>query len=532
LFFLTFLTGCATHQQKSNDVATNRIFSDPSLQDHAPLFRAAIFEALRNGNGLVTVAPGTYRIKSLVWDGEITDSIVIRGEGEVILICSSTFGAFVAPSQELTLATPVNRGDKVLRVSPRFNLAPGATPFSMALMSNDIVENSWKYKKGEMALASEIKSGNISLKDPLNFSYNPGLEKVRVRLYSPGKLVLENLTFQQVKNKEGALSTGIRILGCSVRMKNISSSGEAKTRKVDFANIRSASSVEGSGIKLDDLRYGLLINYSRNVFMSNLMVENVIHPVAPSTFTTNVKVQKIRGNNTSIDAHVAFNVHYDDVVITENGGFALRAFGVRLTNSRIVPPVGRKKITRLSVQSLRKPYAFLAREYDVTIRNVEYLGELSSRNGFNVFTCRDFLVDKCITHEVSSSKFVNSFRVVNSRIGRLRCYNNEFSVAGTEFNGAIQGIKDVKPPLSGSYGGLASIADSSFLGYDSTFLIGYMHEPRSTEYEFKNCIFGAFAGAVERTNSKAKTYQPLRFIECKFTGPALKHSTGVPVFIR
>jgi hypothetical protein len=109
-------------------------------------------------------------------------------------------------------------------------------------------------------------------------------------------------------------------------------------------------------------------------------------------------------------------------------------FGVRLKNSRIVPAAGRKKVFRLSVQSLSEPYAFLAREYDVTIRNVEYLGELSSRNGFNVFTCRDFLVDNCVTHEVSSSAKINSFRVANSRIGRLRCDTNEFSVYGTEFN--------------------------------------------------------------------------------------------------
>jgi hypothetical protein len=64
----------------------------------------------------------------------------------------------------------------------------------------------------------------------------------------------------------------------------------------------------------------------------------------------------------------------------------------------------------------------------------------------------------------------------------------------------------VKPLLAGSYVGLASVTDYSFLGYNSTFLIGYMHEPRSTKYEFERCTLGAFAGAVKRTNSEVKTY--------------------------
>ncbi len=377
--------------------------------------------------------------------------------------------------------------------------------------STAIVELAWKYTANDLMAIDRFDGTTVYFKDSLNFAYQP--EATSLLAYQYSRVAFKNI--QIVVEKQ--ISQVLFLKGMETVFEKCGLEYHASDQMITSINLLDNYNSKVCDFTFDgNIHYGFLINGSRNVHIKNIYSHNVEYPVAPATFTTNVLVENFFGDNSVIDAHPSFMVKYKNATtVNATDYWNCRAIGIVLENCNFqVNKDPQSQEIYLGVQTLSDAYSYLYDEYDVICKNVKWETVDKGFNGLHVHKCRDFMVDNCSTHAISTGSPIRRFEVRNSKTGRVYCGDSNFSVCNTEFIGDMQRREDIQPPLSGSYGGTINIDRCTFTGYENVELFQYLQSP-DTEVNFNGCVFHDFKGFARYPLASMAEYKKIRMDNCK-----------------
>lgn len=402
----------------------------------------------------------------------------------------------------LLLQQDLRRHDDVIRIT---NPCPGIA--LVRVKSEQAVETAWNYKAIDLLSVETQELNQLKSNDSLNFSYKK--ENCEVDGYASASLSCSHITFlHQGPNFSMMSLTGLKINfeDCSFINKGVEEVGA-------FLNIYNCAPIQLLRTILEgNVNYGVLINASRDVYIRDMVSKGPVHPIAPATWTTNVFVEDLYCEGSVIDAHPSFHVTYKDVTVENGIGYwNCRALGVKLENCTLdVVDSYKDASLYLGVVALADEFAFLNNEYDVICKNVTWLHQDMDFNGLHVHKCRDFKVDNCTTHAVSTGDKIRTFRVTDSHIGRLYCSDSNFEVSRTVFDGTLQHRTTTVPPLSCSYDGHIKIDSCRFEHYEDTYLFNYI-QSTATKVDIRNSSLSGVKGFARTAYQPPQTYGQIKF---------------------
>jgi len=382
------------------------------------------------------------------------------------------------------------------------------------LSSPVLGELSWKYKKMEAHIVSKVTPGKVYLEDGFNFNYKAN-EGVILNIRKPIKVNVSNLSIETSNSKSRGKAMIVR--GCKVKMSNLRSTGTNLIKKDDFMSCQACVDSSFDDIDLQDYRYGLLINNSRDILVKNIHADDTNHAVAPSTWSTNVTIDGYTGTNTVTDAHMGFDVTYKNVdVECGDAYFNCRSLGVTMENCkfRSTKKDPKTKIY-IGVVALTDEQEYLRDEYDIVLKNVDWVHDVLGSNGLTISKCRNFVVEDCRTHLISTKGFCGSVNIRNSEIGSFKCYDSNFNIEGSTFDGALMPKGGPAGPIACSYSGEGTIYDTVFKDYRGKSLLAYIHGVK-TSLKFEDCTFSSFADMAAKTGKSSSTYTGVQFKNCTF----------------
>lgn len=531
LLFLIF--GCPTAY--AADVILNiRDFGarpNDGMDDAKAFIRVLNIIEKRPGNYKVIVPEGVYDVFSRIVSTKLTKSINFVGQGKVIIntYSPSGFALFSSIKESVKLNKSALRNDvSVVISSPKnINIKPGDI---IHIESDTPFETAWNYKEHDTHRVESVRGNTVYLKSPLIFNYQPADEKVVVNIYKQTKFTIENIDFvlKSEKERKNVRTTILTLLGASVETKNVKFdyTGSSTLYHVGLSVV-AGENIKFLNTKLENLMYGVLLNYSRNVYSKGAIALKCRHAFAPAQACYNVYIEDLYGKHCQsvMDAHPSFLVHYKNVIDTLATQYPnCRSLGMTMENIKIyVVPDYYKLYAYWSVQNLSKEYEHLYGEYDVVFRNVNWVApKKGSLNGITAYTCRNFIVEGCTTHSIAyygNSKNLKNLIIKDSRVGVLRSTSNSINVSNTIFDGDL----NKSSPFVFHFGGTGKAIFSGIQvkNFDSrlTYLVDNFynqHDMNSIKIENSDiCELKGFAGKVQY---KDKQYNKLMISNSVFEG--------------
>lgn len=502
--------------KNENILVSSNILIDESMQSNIDFILSEWLNKASKSKGIDTIffESGKYYFSKQLLSVVLNRNICIQGLGDVKFYANQNVFHFKSP---IVYSNKVNsnlkRGDKIIHLEPMESKIDLKHTI-LSIYSNDYVEVAWKYKKGEIQIIEDYKNNIITLKDSLVFFYD-SKEKTELIIYKPYKVIVNNIEFVVNEGGQWNYDFLLRTDGCISEANNLVFTNSKKEQEGTFWLIDRNVNCKINNFKSTNLMYGLLLSYSKNIVINKVEGNNCTHPVVPANFTQNVFVDHFRGKNTSIDAHPSFNVNYNDVdIYTGKGFFNCRAFGVKLTNCNFTcDPDFNDSSIYIGGISLRPEYDFLYNEFDVFLENVVWKHKLNGFNGLTVNKCREFIVNNCESHLISTGNTVKKVEVTNSKIGHFKCYDANFTITNSQFISTLQNINNPKPPITCSFHGIAKIENCTFQNYNN-YLIEFLSGP-GTNISFKDCDFGSLKNLVKEFQFPDSKYEQIRFDNCK-----------------
>lgn len=461
----------------------------------------------------ILFSDGAYHFDETLSQRELEGNWIMSGRGHTKFFLTTTLFNVQAPKCKLEFEQVIPRHSKQIEVSGT------CEEISLLRITSDkIVESAWNYTAGDLVRVQKEDKGRLNFADSLNFAYEPG--RAQIFGYKGCSIGLRGIEFIYNSDHGYMFSfTGVSpsIIDCDFKY-----TGEKQIPA--FVTIYDCEPINISRVEMvGKVDYGFLINGSRNVWCTDIRSKECVHPIVPATWTTNVNVKGIHCTGSVIDAHPSFYVSYQDVSIERGEGYwNCRALGVKLENCYfdVVDRVADKSLY-LGVLALTEEYAFLYHEYDVYCRNVNWIHPDYMFNGLHVHQCRDFIVDDCKTHAVSTGDKIRSFKVRNSTIGRLYCSDSNFEARNTVFDASLQQRDMVIPPLSCSYDGTMIIDQCTFTGYDSTYLFRYI-QSGNTELRMTDTDISFVKGFAAKTYLSEDSYSRIQIDSTRLSSQVVK----------
>lgn len=514
ILYVIALISCKTNKDINQQVI-NKVILDPNS------FEVEFNNAIKNSNiDSIVFKAGTYNVKSKLYDGVLTRDISIIGDGKVTINVTKEFIQLQSPKiLEGKIIQNLSRGSKVIKVKDALPISYLNNSLLFFIRSDSSVEEGWKYKKGELQEITFFKGETLSLKDGLKFNYAYS-ENAQIHIYDSKKIILKNIDFKVNCESNWSYDNVIRTDGCRIFAEDITINNCYNERKGWFWGMYYCNDIFVNDFNCNNISYGLVMNYCKNVVVKNIISNNTEHPIVPATFTQNVYVSNLRGENTNIDAHPSFDVHYNDIDIdTGLDLFNCRSYGVTLTNCnfRCSSDNDRSSIYIGGI-ALKKEYEFLYDEFDIILKNVRWKHKIIGFNGLTVNRCNKFIVDSCETHMISTGNFIKSVEISNSKIGYFKCYDTNFKITNSKFIRSLQNLKITKPPLACSFSGSAEIVNCDFNGYND-YLLEFVSGPNS-KILFKGCNIIGIQELVKQFQFPTNNYSNIEFINCEL--PNLK----------
>lgn len=462
-----------------------------------------------NSNYPLYIPSGNYSIDKTLIKGIISKNVTIIGRGNVNFYCN-------APLIEndfntihiIRLNRPLKRGQNTFYLN-----SSGINKGDILIISSmAIAESAWKYKNTDCLEISNIYIDSIETKEGLNFNYYPK-DEIKINIIRPIKIHIENINFHMNKNKISNKAMAIK--GAIVTINKLK--GESMNSNENFLQMFGCINSTIRNIKINNFQYGILINYCRNINIENIQANNTIHAVVPAYWTTKVKVNGYKGNNTAIDSHPSFDIWYNNVDInTGMTYFNCRALGVKLTNSKIrANPLKQTGSVYIGISSLTSENENLYDQYDIIINNLQWIHSSKESSGFRIYKCRNLKISNTKTHNITTTNFINSISINKCVIGGFYCYDSNFNIKNTKFKSNLQGTNNLQPPLSVSYDGNATITNCTFKGYSNSYLFKYIHSYK-TNILFDKCYLDSFKGIALKLGYPNKIYKYIIFNKCKF----------------
>jgi hypothetical protein len=461
----------------------------------------------------IFIPSGTYYLSTPIPKMILKYSITVLGDTDTRIICEQGFGWFMSPEESnIELSKPALRGDEELSFVNTALLGVGDV---VCLFADTEVENAWHYPKSDNHRITEVLSEEeiLLLNEPLNFDYYPDKEKIIIKIYHTKNIYFQNIEFVLNSKADKKPLMGIRLDGLSCYFNNILIIDPNLKKNNSFIGLYNCNQVGLKDIWIEGAMYGVLINNSRDFIAKDTYVENSVHPYAPATWSDGIFIDSLVAFNASIDAHPSFNVSYKNVdQYSDSQYFNCRALGVTLENCSFSAGSKPKGKVYIGMNTLNPEFKWMMREYDVNIKNVDWVHSDMGYNGLNISSARTLVIEQCTTHAISTTYFCDSILIRNSRIGRFRCYDNNFLILNTLFDGSLLSKESPKYAISVSYSGTSIIDGCDFINYENkdASLINYIHSPLS-ELIFRNCKIGKFDYFVKNVSNPSRKYEGIIF---------------------
>ncbi len=446
-------------------------------QDDAKAFQRALnFINEVEGVSSLRITKGRYQVHRPIRLDNMQSDIFISGEeGVEIIVQNSDFISIWPKPVTTRLRSKAFRNEQKLVVDPYRSLQVGDV---VHLFSSSPWEEAWGFTENDIHLVASIDGSHVGLNDKLLFNYEPANEDVQVECYKPYALTLEQLKITMLKRKSAEQrfsAITARAVKLKLRQIIISDASGGKPLHVGV-NISRCPEVSFSDMKFQNLEYGFLMNYCRDIVGRNIKAENCRHGIVPTNACVNVDIKNLEGRDCQgvMDSHMSFNVHYDSVTDINATQFSnCRALGVRVTNSTFnVIPEYQQNFSYWSAQGLTPEYRSIYDEYDVYLEHVDWVHEQPTEfNGLAVNSCRNLYVTKCKTHNLSLyGKLSGHALITDSQLGNIRVNSHSVTLNNCVFDGSLNHSTKYVLRLSGK--GKTILDSVTVQNYDpkSTFL--------------------------------------------------------------
>jgi hypothetical protein len=293
-----------------------------------------------SGGGVLIIPEGVYNITSPISVDRITmtGDVKIVGTGTAVLKLNYIQLSLDCSSFEMELVTDAARGDREVHLVNSGTAAVLAAGSIMTMTCNTAAEPTWNYKKRDTHL---IKCATIhegiwtgTLETPLNFNYASSESGMKVTVFNKHSL---NITGVDILVAGTLARFGVCGFQDSViDDMSIRQSPEVPAKTHDGLFVYYCENLSITNITLENLRYGVLVGGSRNVYLNRLRASLCWHPVAPCNFSEWVFVNDLVGEDcdATMDSHPAFNVHFNNVRAYRDKGLSnLRSVGGSVRNS-------------------------------------------------------------------------------------------------------------------------------------------------------------------------------------------------------
>lgn len=522
LLLISILTPYSCSVSKSK-LKTNVLYLEASTAPDV-LLNKTIEDALQSGVNKIVFKKGEHNIRGPLFSKvNFEQDLLIQFEDGANVTCDGYFINYENQSKRnLKLSKNLERGDTILYLSSIFGLQKKQI---ISIISKLNGETGWNYKKTDNIEIVEIYEdiGAIKINKKLNFSYTLKEDNPEIIVFPYQLIEFQNckINFTSSHNND---NFGIKLIGINFKASKLSLISNSNPRSGRLLQLFYCNNVEIDSLNLSGVTYGLLLASCSNIYISNVMANNCQHAIVPAVWTDNLNINNIKGENFSIDAHPSFNIRIANAEIySANDYFNCRALGVTFENCKFKSNVDfTSSSIYIGVVTLIPELEHLYFEYDVNMKNVEWVHKLNGLNGLHVHKARNFIVDSCVTHSVSIGSNCKKVEVNNSRIGQFNSNDCNFHIQNTVFDGNLQGIEP-EFAISTNFSGNATIVNSTFINYSNkkSYLIGRIHSPESS-ITFNKCQIGGFLGLVKNFSFPVHTYNSIQFKSCDISGIAQK----------
>lgn len=399
------------------------------------------------------------------------------------------------------------------RIIPAPKLKKERDSVYVHIQSNEAFEKGWGYKANEL-IQAKIENRAIILADTLVFNYKIK-NAPKVFVYKQQYFKLDGFNF--VMHDSLRSSYAVSITGAKTMITDVSiKSNEKKNYK--FHNGLFLTACYNSALKnlvFENIQYGITTSYCNNINVDNIKAIDVRHPVAPTTATKNVYIKNVYGLrcNSVLDAHVAFNVNYENVYDSLASEMPnSRSFGTTVKNARVImsPGARTQTYTYFTIQNLISDYSRLTDQYDVTFDNVVFISNNPSRmNGFGVYNAKNLYVLNSKVHSVSHwGSRIEKIVIKNSEIGM---YYGGFKVEmdNVIFDGKYIDRFDYLIRMNGS--GSASLNNINIKNSSHKYLFDSFHnDNRNNSIVIKNSSLDELKGFAKTYINKNVEYKNLK----------------------
>lgn len=508
--------------------------ANDGLDDHQAFERA--FAAMHGATGLqvLYIPEGVFHVDEMIDFNNLSFDLEIRCHPRSKLVFNDK-GAFkFAPKvQGITMTTSASRGTDMVTLSSTDNIVSGDI---VVFTSSTSYESGWSYKEYDIHKVKHKTSRQVILEDSLVFNYDPGTEEVRGYTAKSYALNILNMTCL-VKSKRSRTTTPL----FHFRMLQVDVSAFSVKDDKAHRNIRPLSFAGCTPIRIDDVfmqhvEYGILMNFCRDIRISNVTADLVRHAIVPATATIDLKAKVVYGRRSQgvIDAHQAFDISYDTVVDTEAEEFPnCRAIGVSISNARFeVDPEYYQDYAYWSNQLLVPEYHDMYKEHDVAFFNVHWVHKNPSNfNGLTAYSCRNLIVDSCTTHNISLyGKLFGQATISRTEVGSIRINSHQVYVSDCVLNGKLLPDNKYIFRLSGS--GQTIVEDSRFVNYNSsiTSLFGdFYNQDSFNSVEFRSCKIPPLRSFADRYIFPERRYNGLSLLNSSVTFKMNNSRSIVPI---
>lgn len=403
-------------------------------------FKSAILYSFHN-NKILKLKNGTYLIKNrILIDKLVGDFSMIGSENTILRIPEFGFLRLEAASIEKTLIANIESGSNMIEVNNVFGLKPNQT---IKINSDSAWEMGWNYKESDTHIIERINGNKIYTKDPIIFNYKIDEENVKIVISEKASAKFENLSLIIDPDKSWLKTTAIELVSMAVNLNNIlirDLQNEIFHRGVSIVNSPEIYIYE---MNLEGLEYGILMNFCRNIKINKIEAKTLRHAIVPANACINMSAANISGYNCQgvIDAHQSFNIHYDSIKDINATQFSnCRALGTKISNSFFsVDSSFYQDYAYWSNQLLTKEYEKLYENFDTEFENVTWIhSKPSDFNGLTCFSCRNFYIRNCTTHNVSVyGEIFGKALIKNSVIGNIRINSHNVEIDSCILDGRL-----------------------------------------------------------------------------------------------
>jgi regulator of RNase E activity RraB len=274
-----------------------------------------------------------------------------------------------------------NRGDFTIDVSDATGISAGDL---LTIVSNVIWATTTNYTKAETHLIESVSGNTLTLVDSLIFNYDtagtPTADVVSLEAYKRGTLNLNGrLTCHSDPVGKKRIIRLSHLVNSTVRDLYLYDPEHQLGVGTDIFFVSQCYGLTMQNIEIEGGRYPISVGRSRNIVIDGVTSRYVWHPVDFNT-CYNCQVKNITGfhNQSTIETHDSFLIHYENVTCLEGKGYSLRCVGGSMKNCFIQSSqaIGTNYMLNTvfntaesSVDDLHPQYDFLAENITIDFSN-------------------------------------------------------------------------------------------------------------------------------------------------------------------